>query len=80
MACANFSIIPTNAMSDEIRDACDNGSYSLSPEGTKTLCRFYGNPSCFDSYETLTCDEIGDILYNTEVDFWNPRPDWAKDL
>ena len=74
-----FAIIPTNEITDEMKSACDNNSYCTSPDGSKTVCRYHGSPSCFDSYELLTRDELKIIQHDTEVDFWNPKPDgWSE--
>ena len=75
MSRLKYVIIPTNQVTDEMRNSSD--IEFLSPDNSKTVFDYLENkPSCFDSYDELSLLEWMDIYDDSNEDgFWNPKPD-----
>ena len=71
-----YVIIPTNEITDEMRNSSDIEVPNTDRTGTIFEFRSCNKPSCFDSYDELSLLEWMDIYDDSNEDgFWNPKPD-----
>ena len=75
MSRLKYVIIPTNEVTNEMRNSSD--IELLSPDKSKTVFDYIGNkPSVFNSYDELSLLEWQNIYNDSDgVSFWNPYPD-----
>tara|TARA_R110002072_G_scaffold102009_1_gene224581 strand:+ start:417 stop:665 length:249 start_codon:yes stop_codon:yes gene_type:complete len=77
MSRLKYVIIPSNEVTDEMRNASNIEFFSV--DNSKTVFDYIGaKPSCYNSYDELSKLEWNKI-YNDNVDnAWNTVPEWLE--